>query len=239
MSIAMLERAVRELTPFLDEIAFVGGATIPLWITDEGAPEPRVTKDVDAVVEVASRSAWYGFEERLRAHGLRHDTSSSVICRWRAGRPGDELVIDLMPGEASILGFRNRWQRPALEHARTLTLPSGQQIRAIPPPYLLATKLEAWNQRGDGDHLRSHDLEDVIRLVDGRSEIVDEVPNEPRDLRLFLAHEIAALLRESHFLDAVDGTVVGFGEGGSGSGSGDENRVDDIFLPRLRELADQ
>lgn len=69
----MLERAAQELEPFLDEVAFVGGATIALWITDEGAPEPRVTKDVDLVVEVASRVAWYRFEERLRAHGLRND----------------------------------------------------------------------------------------------------------------------------------------------------------------------
>jgi hypothetical protein len=28
--------------------------------------------------------------------------------------------------------------------------------------------------RGGGDHLRSHDLEDIIALVDGRAEIVDE-----------------------------------------------------------------
>jgi hypothetical protein len=138
----MLERAAQELAPFLDEVAFVGGATIALWITDEGAPAPRVTKDVDLVVEVASRAGWYRFEERLRAHGLRNDSSSRVICRWKAGSPGDELVIDLMPGDASILGFENRWQRPALAGAEALSLPSGQRIRAISPPYLLATKLE-------------------------------------------------------------------------------------------------
>ena len=80
MSLPMLERAARELEPFLDEVAFVGGATIALWITDPGAPAPRATKDVDVVVEVASRLAWHNFEERIRAHGLRHDTSSTVIC---------------------------------------------------------------------------------------------------------------------------------------------------------------
>lgn len=148
MSIAMLERAAQELAPFLDDAAFVGGATIALWITDQGAPPPRVTKDVDLVVEVTSRADWYRFEERLRAHGLRNDSSSAVICRWKAGSPGDELVVDLMPGDASILGFENRWQRPALDHAETLLLPSGQRIRAISPPYLLATKLEAWSGRG-------------------------------------------------------------------------------------------
>ena len=181
----MLERAAQELAPFFDEVAFVGGATIALWITDEGAPAPRVTKDVDLVVEVASRAGWYRFEERLRAHGLRNDSSSRVICRWKAGSPGDELVIDLMPGDASILGFENRWQRPALAGAEALSLPSGQRIRAISPPYLLATKLEAWSGRGAGDHLRSHDLEDLIRLVDGRAEIVGEVGDASHDLRSF------------------------------------------------------
>lgn len=229
----MLERAARELAPFIDEVAFVGGATIALWITDQAAPEPRVTKDVDLVVEVASRAGWYRFEERLRAHGLRNDSSSRVICRWRAGSPGDELLIDLMPGDASILGFENRWQRPTLEHAEILPLPSGQRIRAITPPYLLATKLEAWSGRGGGDHLRSHDLEDVIRLVDGRAEIIEEVGDVSDDLRSFLSREIAALLDQPRFLDAIDGTVVGFGRGSSG----DQDRVEETVLPRLRTLA--
>lgn len=233
MSIVMLERAARELAPFIDEVAFVGGATIALWITDQAAPEPRVTKDVDLVVEVVSRADWYRFEERLRVHGLRNDSSSRVICRWRAGSQGDELLIDLMPSDASILGFENRWQRPALGHAETLPLPSGQRIRAISPPYLLATKLEAWNGRGGGDHLRSHDLEDVIRLVDGRAEVAEEVGEASDDLRSFLSREIAALLDQPRFVDAIDGTVVGFGRGSSGGG----DRVEEIVLPRLRALA--
>lgn len=233
----MVERAAQELAPFLDEVAFVGGATVALWITDQAAPEPRVTKDVDLVVEVASRLAWYDFEERLRAHGLRHDTSSSVICRWKAGSSGDELLVDLMPGDAAILGFENRWQRPALDHAETLSLPSGQRIRAISPPYLLATKLEAWNGRGGGDHLRSHDLEDIIALVDGRVEIVDEVGDAPDDLVSFLSREVTTLLDQPRFLETVDGTVVGLGRGGSGGRSGDKDRVDDIVLPRFRVLA--
>lgn len=229
MSIAMLERAADELASFLDEVAFVGGATVALWITDPGAPEPRPTKDVDIVVEVASRLAWHNFEDRLRAHGLRNDSSSQVICRWIAGTGADELLVDVMPTDASILGFENRWQRPALDHAQTVELPSGQAIRAITPPYLVATKLETWNGRGRGDHLRSHDLEDVIKLVDGREEVVAEVAAAPDDLRSYLASEIAALLDQQRFRDALEGTIVGLG----GAGSGDEIRVDDVLLPRF------
>lgn len=133
MSIELLERAARELTPFLDEIAFVGGATLVLWITDPAAAEPRPTKDVDLVAEVASRLAWHDFEARLRAHGLRPDMSSPVICRWRAGK-GDELLLDVMSSDATILGFENRWQRPALDHVVTCSLPSGRSIRGSRRP---------------------------------------------------------------------------------------------------------
>jgi len=237
MSIVMLERAADELAPFLDEVAFVGGATVGLWITDPAAPEPRPTKDVDIVVEIASLLAWHNFEERLRAQGLRNDSSSRVICRWIAGTGDNNLLIDVMPTNASILGFENRWQRPALDLAQTVELPSGQGIRAITPPYLVATKLEAWNGRGRGDHLRSHDLEDVIKLVDGREEIVAEVAAAPGDLRSYLSNEIAALLDQPRFVDAIEGTIVGLGGGGSGAGSGDEDRVNEVVLPRFRDLA--
>jgi predicted nucleotidyltransferase len=236
MSIAMLERAAQVLAPFLDEVAFVGGATIALWITDPAAPEPRPTKDVDVVVEVASRLAWHNFEERLRAQGLRNDSSSQVICRWVAGSGEDELLVDAMPSDASILGFENRWQRPALDCALAVELPSGRRLRAITPPYLIATKLEAWNGRGRGDHLGSHDLEDIINLADGREQIVAEVAAAPADLQAYLAREIAALLAQQRFRDKLDGTIVGLGRAGSGSGSGDESRVDDVLLPRLHAL---
>jgi hypothetical protein len=218
----------------LDEVAFVGGATVALWITDPAAAELRPTKDVDLVVEVASRLAWHDFEGRLRAHGLRPDMSSPLICRWRAGK-GDELALDVMPSDAALLGFENYWQRPALDHAVRCSLPSGRSIRAISPPYLVATKLAAWKGRGRGDLLRSHDLEDVIVLVDGRAEIVEEVAAAaPEDLRAFLSREVGALLEQARFLDTLDGTVVGFGS--RGSGSGDEDRVDDVLLPRFRRL---
>ena len=62
MSIELLELAADGLGPLLDEVVFVGGATVTLWITDPGAPPARPTKDVDVVVEVATRSAFHDFE---------------------------------------------------------------------------------------------------------------------------------------------------------------------------------
>lgn len=67
MSIELLEAAAEALDELLDEVVFVGGATMVLWITDPAAPPVRPTKDVDVIIEVATRTAYYAFEERLRA----------------------------------------------------------------------------------------------------------------------------------------------------------------------------
>jgi predicted nucleotidyltransferase len=230
VSIELLERGAVALGSLLDDVVFVGGATIALWITDAAAPAPRPTKDVDVVVEVASRAALHDFEARLRAQGFAEDTSSTVICRWRFhDQIDDDLILDAMPADATLMGFENRWQQVALPHARDRRLPSGVIIRAISPPYLIATKLEAFRGRGRGDHLGSHDLEDVILLVDGREELVDEVVAAPVELRAHLSAECAALLGKPRFLDAIFGFLR--------PDMASQARAELIVLPRLYAIA--
>lgn len=52
----LLELAARALGDILGRVMFVGGAVVPLWVTDPGAPPARPTNDVDAVVEILTRS---------------------------------------------------------------------------------------------------------------------------------------------------------------------------------------
>lgn len=49
MSAAQLELAADILGPLVDEVVFVGGATIHLWLSEEGAPPARATDDVDVI----------------------------------------------------------------------------------------------------------------------------------------------------------------------------------------------
>jgi hypothetical protein len=87
---ALLESAAEHLGELLGEVAFVGGATVELWITDPAAPEFRPTADVDVMVEIATLSAFHRFEERLRAQRFEHDQESGVICRFR--HPDSDLL---------------------------------------------------------------------------------------------------------------------------------------------------
>ena len=160
MSVDLLESGAEALGEIRRDVVFVGGATMTLWITDPAAPPPRPTKDVDVIVEVATRNAYYRFEDRMRAHGFRDE--GNVLCRWIHERNG--LILDAMPTDAELLGFENRWQREAFPHAVERELPSGASIGAVPPAFLLATKIEAFRGRGEGDYLGSRDFADIVAL---------------------------------------------------------------------------
>ena len=196
MSIALLELAAAKLGPLLDEVAFLGGASIVLWADDPGAPPPRTTMDVDVIVVVDGRGDYYRLSERLRQQGFREDDQSNVLCRWRHD---SGLILDVMPTDEAILGFRNQWYDAALAAAEAVTLPSGTTIQAVTPAYLFATKLEAFRDRGGGDYLASVDFEDIVRLVDGRGRLVGEVDAAPADLQRFVADELGRLLRDENF----------------------------------------
>lgn len=120
---------------------------------------------------------------------------------------GRGLILDAMPSDPSILGVANQWQGAAIPHAVEQELRSGAVIRAASPPYLLATKLEAFKGRGQRDFLGSRDFADIIALVDGREELVHEIDNSSLEVRYYLAAEVGEILEEARFADAVFGTL--------------------------------
>lgn len=225
-SIAMLEVAAAALGDLLNEVVFVGGATVSLWITDEAAPELRPTDDVDVIVEITTRREYYRFESRLRKAGFRNHPEDGVICRFK--QPDSDLLLDVMPTEASILGFENRWQKEAFPHAVPASLPSGMRIQAIPPAFLLATKLEAFLSRGKGDLYGSPDFEDLVSLIDGRGELGDELLVAPTELSEYIGEELGALSRDEAFAAAAEGALKG--------GPETRERLELVVKPRIAQI---
>jgi len=227
VSALQLEIAAALLGPLLDEVVFVGGATVHLWITEPGAPPTRATEDVDVVCEVASRVKYHRLGDRLRERGLQEAMGAPVICRWRSADP--QLVLDVMPTDPDILGFSNPWYDEAISSAVTVTLESGAEIRAAAPPALVATKLCAWKGRGDGDLLPSLDIHDVLTLIDGRSELIEEVASAAPDLRTYIRDELAELQGEFYFDYAVQSATAFYGPAGAGRARLVRSRIDELL----------
>ena len=117
----MLELAAGILGPLLDEVVFVGGATVHLWITEEAAPPVRATDDVDVICDVTTYSEYQALAERLRNRGLEEAIGEPIICRWRHRQSG--LAIDVMPTAETCLdsrtaGIRSGSERQSRRHSR-------------------------------------------------------------------------------------------------------------------------
>ena len=113
--------------------------------------------------------------------------------------------------------------------AQETKLPSGETLKLISAPHFLITKLAAFNGRGNKDYQMSHDLEDLIAVVDGRKQLISEVDLAPDKLKQALAEQIAILLNDQSFIDALPGYMPG--------DSSNQERVPDI-LNNLRAIVE-
>ena len=93
----------------------------------------------------------------------------------------------------------------------------------------MATKLEAFRSRGRGDLYGSRDFEDVVRLVDGREELLGELAAAPGELRGYVAEQLRTLLRVETFDAAAEGALRG--------GAESLERFELVLRPRIEEIA--
>jgi predicted nucleotidyltransferase len=202
-NLAILELVATALGPVCDSVIFVGGCATGLLLTQERPDRIRITEDVDIVAQALTIHDYHAIEARVRAQGFSNDMRPKApICRWVY----KNVTLDLMPTVKEILGFANRWYPHAL--------PGGITINMISAPAFIGTKLEAFNDRGkdvDGkpDFLGSHDLEDIITVVDRRPELLAECRAEAPELRQYLAAEFTALFANPEFETALSGHLPG------------------------------
>ncbi len=224
--IEILGRAAACLGTLSDRFVFVGGSVVDLLLSDPQAPFARPTDDIDLIVELSTIAEYYDLAEQMRRAGFREDVGSPVICRWLA----KNLVVDLMPSREGILGFSNRWYVSAIPHRQRTVLPNGIEISIIDAPHFIATKLEAFASRGKGDMFQSHDLEDIVAVFSGRSELPMEIAGAPEEVKNFICRSVFGLTNRPGVHDAVEGHLASLLDSKSRS---------TIVLERLREVASQ
>jgi hypothetical protein len=95
---------------------------------------------------------------------------------------------------------------------------------------MLAMKLEAFKGRGKGDFLASRDFGDIVTLIDGRSELLEEVAGAGADVRVYIAEEMRRLLTEPRLMDGLAGAMRG--------DAASQERVDVVVLPAFKALAE-
>ncbi|MDY0148985.1 MAG: hypothetical protein RBT03_02730 [Kiritimatiellia bacterium] len=224
VDLSALGLVASRLEPLGVRFAFTGGAVVGFLLDNPAIPFPRGTLDVDAIVEVSTRIAHTELEAQLRQAGFRHDTSEGAPrCRWLL----DGIKVDILPMLDPTGEWSSRWFEHAL-HTATIQELHGIRLPVVSAPCFLATKLDALADRGRGDYRISHDLEDIVAVVDGRAALYEELASEQDDLRKAVADAVRKLLGQSAFRESLPGHML--------SDDASQARVP-LLLARLEQIA--
>ena len=222
MNTALIELAATTLGNLVDDVIFVGGATVELWITDPAAPPVRATIDIDVVIEATTQSSYHAFGKRLKQKGFREDHTSKIAHRWKHDNSG--LILDVLSG----FGSSNRWLTQLPTQSARYKLPSGTEIHTASTPHLLATKIEAFLDRGNNDFSASKDFADIITLIDGREEITTDVNDANPDIKTFLSEQLAQMSNDPRFEFGIQAQLP--------PDPASQQRGTTVVLPRIKTL---
>ena len=223
-NVAMLDVVAAALGPLVEQVVFVGGSIVGLLLDAPGSVLIRATLDVDLVVEAVSNADYYKFGNELKKRGFTEDTRDGApLCRWIVAG----TTVDIMPSDARPLGFTNPWYGLVLKTSTATRLPSGNSINLISAPAFLGTKLTALSNRGMGDLQASHDMEDIVTLLDGRFLLKNEIAATDKALRIYIAEQLSALCGRSDIEEILVGHL--------GSDTASQSRLP-ILLSRIRRI---
>jgi predicted nucleotidyltransferase len=184
------------------EVVFVGGATISLYLEHLG-PEVRPTNDIDVVIELWNYTSFAALEKKLRSIGFVHDRDAKITCRYIY----QGITVDIMPTDEKILGFSNKWYPDGYKNAVDYQIDDQHWVKIFSPPYFLATKFEAFINRGKNDGRTSEDFEDIVFILEHRRSVWQEMEESDSVIKDYLRNTFNQLLLNKNFEEWIDSNI--------------------------------
>lgn len=185
-----------------EQVVYVGGATVSLYINDPAADDVRPTKDLDISLAIASLGELEVIRKQLIRKGFKQSPEDDIICRFRY----EDIKVDVMSTKAVGWAPANPWFASGFAQKEIIEI-EDQKIQILPLPYFLASKFSAFNDRGAIDPRTSHDLEDIVYVLDNRMDIVEKLAKVPDDVRSYLADQLQRILDDRVMQEAILGNL--------------------------------
>lgn len=183
-----------------NEVVFVGGATVSLYIDDPAAEDIRPTKDIDLTFQITTVGKLEQLREALTGKGFIQTHEDDIICRFRY----EEILVDVMSTVSVGWAPSNRWFMPGFQKAGEYNLDDAI-IKILPLPYFLASKMEAFFDRGINDLYGSHDFEDILYIFNYTSTLEEQVLSADKEVKLYLVECIKNILNSESILAVIPG----------------------------------
>ncbi|MFA6542015.1 MAG: hypothetical protein WCT99_10475 [Bacteroidota bacterium] len=198
VNIQAIETVADALGEINSDAVYVGGAVIGIYVNDPGAGDVRPTKDIDIVLKIATEGELERLRQILTVKGFTQAADDDVVCRFRY----KNILVDVMSTQAVGWAPANPWFGAGFRLAKRVTV-MQKEIRILPLAYFLATKFSSYHERGGGDPRTSHDIEDIVYILDNRRDTVEQITSSPEEVRDYLKEEFRMILRSDLFREAV------------------------------------
>jgi len=142
------------------QIVVFGSCALALYARPDGRSAIRTTRDVDVVSVVTPLALLQSRLAAMCQAGVlvpHHE----ILCRYTIRRTG--TVVDVVDLQGRTTGAADPWLERAVKHSGVYPLGEGVEVRAVTPPFFLATKLTAFIERGPDE--MSADAEDIVTLA--------------------------------------------------------------------------
>ncbi len=201
-SITRIKVVYHALDELKDKVVFVGGAVVALY-AQRDVQEPRPTDDIDIIVEILNYKEQAELDDKLRHKGFVNDIESGITCRYLY----HGITVDVMPTTDRSFGFQSMWYASGFQNAESFSIDDQHTIRILSAPYYLATKIEAFHDRGQNDGRTSQDFEDIVFILEHRPSIWNELKLEKSKLKSYMAKTFRQWLMEENIFEWIDAHV--------------------------------
>ena len=188
INIAVVAEVAEALKDVKDQMVFVGGAVVSLYTDDPAADEIRPTQDIDMTLNIVNLSHWEKVQEQLAALGFHPDPFGHAICSYKY----KDIPVDIISTGEGPIGSTNRWFKIGFNNL-WMAKAKEQELKILSAPCFLATKFEAFNDRGS-DYRSSHDMEDIIYVLDNRMGIVEEIEKDDPRIANFIKEQLQKII---------------------------------------------
>ena len=188
INIAVVAEIAVALKELKDQVIFVGGSVVSLYTDDPAADDIRPTADIDITVKLMNQGNYLQMQKRLSSLGFKLDMTGHSICSYKY----KDIPVDIMSTEDMPLIPSSIWFRLGLDTLQTVKV-NNVDIQILSVPYFLATKFKAFNDRGV-DYRTSHDIEDIIYILDNRINIVNEINQADSEVKEFIKSELQKII---------------------------------------------
>ena len=205
LSVVRIKAVYNALGPLQQKVVFVGGAVVQLY-ADRMTDEVRPTDDVDIIVEIVTYHEYSLLEEQLRKMGFTNDIYSKVICRYQI----NGIIVDIMPTGKNVLDFKSDWYPDGFKNSVDYKIDERTIIRILKVEYFIASKIEAFKDRGNNDGRTSTDFEDIIYVFENRKSVWTDMNSSSKRVKKYLIEQLSILIVNKYFEEWV-GAHANFG----------------------------